>query len=396
MNRKTIYSILAIIIGRLVINVTKRFPYPFVSAIGTYFAVPAASIQNVIALSNGTGLLSPVLGTISERYGRKWVMFAMLLMMTVMSFLGAIFSEYGIFVLVMFAFGIGKIIYDPTFHAYLGDVVPFHRRARVIGFAELSWAFSLIIAAPLIGFLLDTSTMQSVFIVLGIMLGVVAIGIWVFVESDAKSKAERMTIKFVSPVTTFKIITQSPPAMFAVLFGVCLTISHEMFFINYGLWMEDSFDLVLTALGTVTIVIAIAEIIGEFIVITIADRVGAKLTSTIGMFVAAVMFAIIPFLEFSLPVALFGIFVMFIGIETAIVASIPIMTEILPDARSVMMSANMGAHSLGRVLGASVGGFVYAASGGNYLIVGLLSAVVGGMAFVVMWKFIPLNKAKLA
>ncbi len=392
MKRNLVSSIIAIILGRLVINVTKRFPYPFVSAIATNFSVPASSIQTVIALNNGTGLLSPIFGTISERYGRKPVMLAMLSMMSVMSFAGAIFSNYGVFIVVMFAFGIGKIIYDPTFQAYLGDVIPFHRRARVMGIAELSWAFSLVIAAPVVGFILDSSSLQTVFIFLGVCLILGTVAVWIFVESDVKSKNERATIKFINPIKSFQIISQHPPAVFALIFAVCLTMSHEMFFINYGLWMEESFDLVLTALGTVTIVIAIAEIIGEFIVITIADRVGAKLTSMTGMFVAAVSFAIIPSLTFSLPVALFGIFIMFIGIETAIVASLPLFTEILPDARAIMMSANMGAHSLGRVLGGIIGGFIYATTGNNFLAVGILATILGLIAFFVMLKLIPVGK----
>jgi len=395
-DRKLILSIAAIIFGRLVINITKRFPYPFVSAIATNFGVTAASIQNVIALNNATGLLSPVFGTMSERYGRKPIMLAMLAMMTIMSFLGAIFADYGVFVIVLFAFGIGKIIYDPTFQAYLGDVIPFHRRARIMGTAELSWAFSLIIAAPVVGFLLDASNLQVVFLFLGICLALGTIGIAIFVESDGKSKDERKSIKVINPITAFQVIRKHPAAVYALIFAICLTISHEMFFINYGLWMESSFDLVLTALGTVTVVIAIAEIIGEFIVITIADRVGTKLTSMLGMLVAAISFAIIPSLTFSLPVALFGIFIMFIGIETAIVASLPLFTEILPDARAIMMSANMGAHALGRVIGAFIGGFIYATTDGNFVIVGLFAGVMGIIAFFVMWRLIPVGKAKVA
>jgi len=395
-NRSLALSIAAIIFGRLVINITKRFPYPFVSAIATNFGVSAANIQNVIALNNGTGLLSPIFGTISERYGRKPVMLVMLGMMSIMSFVGAVFADYGVFVVVMFAFGIGKIIYDPTFQAYLGDVIPFHRRARVMGIAELSWAFSLVIAAPVVGFLLDAANLQAVFIFLTVCLALGTIAVAVFVESDGKSKDERKSIKVINPLTAFQVIRQHPPAVFALIFAICLTMSHEIFFINYGLWMEESFDLVLTALGTVTIVIAIAEIVGEFIVITIADRIGTKLTCISGMLVAAISFAIIPNLTFSLPVALFGIFVMFIGIETAIVASLPLLTEILPDARAIMMSANMGAHSLGRVIGAFVGGILYSSTGGNFLVVGTFASIMGLIAFFVMWRLIPVEKTKLA
>ena len=389
MSKKIIQSISAIVFARLIINITKRFPYPFVAAIGASFHVPAASIQNVIALTNGSGLLSPLLGAISEHYGRKAVMVGILAMMSLMSLVGALFADYGIFVVVMFAFGIGKIIYDPTFQAYLGDVIHFKRRARVMGIAELSWALSLVIAAPLTGFLLDASSLQAVFAFLTVALAVGAAALWLFVESDRRPEQDRQTMRLVSPLAAIRIVSRHPPALFALLFAICLTVSHEMFFINYGLWMEDSFDLALTALGAVTIVIAIAEIIGEFIVIAIADRLGPKTTSMAGMLTAAVSFSIIPSLSFSLPLAMFGIFVMFIGIETAIVASLPLFSELLPQSRSVMMSANMGAHSLGRVIGAALGGFIYAASGGSFAFIGLVAGGLGLLAFIIMRRFIP-------
>lgn len=392
MTVQIIRSILAIVFARLVINITKRFPYPFIAAIGAGFNVSAASIQNVIALTNGSGLLSPLLGTISEHYGRKTVMFGILAMMSGMSIIGALFADYGIFVVVMFSFGIGKIIYDPTFQAYLGDVIHFKRRARVMGIAELSWALSLVIAAPLTGFLLDASSLQAVFVFLAAALAAGAAALWIFVESDARPGQDHQKIRLINPLAAIRIVSKHPPAVFALLFAICLTVAHEMFFINYGLWMEDSFDLVLAALGTVTIVIAIAEIIGEFIVIAIADRLGPKTTSMSGMLAAAISFSIIPSLSFSLPLAMFGIFVMFIGIETAIVASLPMFTEILPQSRSVMMSANMGAHSLGRVIGAALGGLVYASSGGSFVFVGFIAGGLGLLAFIIMWRFIPAEK----
>ena len=173
---------------------------------------------------------------------------------------------------------------------------------------------------------------------------------------------------------------------------MCLTISHEIFYINYGLWMEDSFGLVLTALGTVTIVIAVAEVIGEFIVIAVADRFGTKTTSMTGMLIAAICLFTIPFFSFSLPLAMFVIFIMFVAIETSIVSALPLFTEILPKSRAVMMSANMGAHSLGRLVGAALGAFVYAASSGNFLLVGIIAGGLGVIAFFIMWRLIPHQK----
>jgi len=394
LSKNVIRSIFAIFFARLAINVTRRFPYPFVSPIGAAFGVSADSIQNVIGLTNGAGLFSPFFGTLSERYGKKIVMMGALLMMTGMSLLGALFADYGIFVLVMFGFSVGKIIYDPTFQAYIGDIIHFSRRARVMGIAELSWALSLVIAAPVAGFLLDVSTLQAIFVFLAILLAASALIFWLLVEpTDEPAKRKRLSV--MNPLSAIRVVSAHPPAVFALFFTVCLTASHEIFYINYGLWMEDSFELVLTALGAVTIVIAAAEVIGEFIVITIADRFGTKKTSMSGILIAAICFLIIPNLSFSLPLAMFGIFLMFICIETSIVSALPLFSEILPDARAVMMSANVGAHSLGRVAGASLGAVLYKFSDGNFMLIGLAAGGLGLLAFLVMLRLVPAQAQKM-
>ena len=384
-----IRSILAIVFARLVINASKRFAYPFVAPIGAAFGVTVDSVQNVIALTNGAGLLSPLLGTISERYGRKTVMIGCLLMMTLMALLGALLAQWGVFALVMFSLGVGKIIFDPTFQAYLGDIIPFGRRARVMGIAELSWALSLFVAAPVTGYLLDASSLQAVFLFLAVMLGLSTLALYLLVEADKRPDHHHDRIRVISPLAAIRKVSSQPPALFALLFSTGLTVAHEIFFINYGLWMKDAFDLALTALGTITIVIAIAEVIGEFIVIALADRIGAKRTAVAGMAVGAVCIVIIPHLSFSLPLAMFGIFVMFISVEASIVASLPLFTEILPDARAVMMSANMGAHSLGRVMGAALGAFLYSVSGGDFLLIGAVAGAVGLLSTLSMLVGVP-------
>ncbi len=389
MSDKVIRSIFAIVFARLAINIARRFPYPFVSAIGASFNVSADSIQSIIAITNGTGLLSPILGTISEHYGRKAVMVGTLLLMSVMSLLGALFADYGIFVLVMFGLGVGKIIYDPTFQAYLGDIIHYSRRARIMGIAELSWALSLVIAAPVAGFLLDASSLQAVFLFIAITLALATLALWRLVESDKKPDHHQDRIRIISPLAAIRTVSAHPPAIFALVFSLCLTISHEIFYINYGLWMEDAFGLVLTALGAITIVIAVAEIIGEFVVITIADRFGAKRISLYGMLLAAICFVIIPNLSFSLPLAMFGIFIMFISIEASIVSSLPLFTEILPKSRAIMMSANMGSHSLGRLAGAGLGAFIYKFTDGSFLVIGLVAGLLGFLAFFVMLRYVP-------
>ena len=54
-----------------------------------------------------------------------------------------------------------------------------------------------------------------------------------------------------------------------------------------------------------------------------------------------------------------ALFLFYISFEFTLVSSIPLMTELVPEARATLMSANITALSLGRVLGAALGLALY-------------------------------------
>jgi predicted MFS family arabinose efflux permease len=281
---------------------------------------------------------------------------------------------------VIFISGFGKAIYDPAMQAYIGEYVPYHLRARAIGTTELAWAGSLIIIAPIAGYLLEAMGIQSLFFALTIFNTIAMLVIWKFLPPDLRELDKQLSFKTIVP--RFEEINRE--IVGALLFTFFLVFANELFFINYGAWMEQSFGLVLTALGTVTIVIAVAEITGEFGVITLADRIGKAKATFIGTVGSAVGYVILPYLEVSLPLALFAIFVIFIFIEIAIVASISLFTEIAPRSRNTMMSTNISSHSLGRVLGGILGGVIYGHFG-DFTIIAWLATITAGIAAVLLW-----------
>ena len=65
----------------------------------------------------------------------------------------------------------------------------------------------------------------------------------------------------------------------------------------------------------------------------------------------------------SFPLALAAIFTIFLAFEFTIVTSFAYFTELLPGARATMMSFNLAAGSLGRMVGALLGGAVWLAGG---------------------------------
>jgi predicted MFS family arabinose efflux permease len=57
--------------------------------------------------------------------------------------------------------------------------------------------------------------------------------------------------------------------------------------------------------------------------------------------------------------ALIGLFLFYITFEYFVVSHIPLMSEVMPEARATLLSFNLTGHSLGRVIGALLAAFIY-------------------------------------
>jgi predicted MFS family arabinose efflux permease len=405
-------TVISVTLARLVVNMTRRFPYPFIGGIARQLNVPLNSVQNLMAAQGGVGLSSPLFGPFSERYGRKRVMLACLFVMAVASGLAALVPGLWVFALVMVVFGLGKAVFDPAMQAYLGDRIPYRRRGLALGVTELSWALALIIIAPVAGFLLATSAappmtaayltvaniepfpgllsrssgLQLVMLLLAVLCVAAFVLVAVFVPADRPDKDSES--KIINPVKALNVIRKDPVALGAVAYIILLTGANEIFFINYSVWMESTFDLVLAALGAVTTIIAVSEVGGEVIIIALSDRLGKKRLALVGALISGVSYFLVPALATTLDSALVGLFIMFLAVEVAIVGSIPLFTEILPDARAIMMSGITAGGAGGRLLGAVIGGALLSISG-DFVLIGAVATAAGISAFVVLLLLIP-------
>ncbi|MBC8171718.1 MAG: MFS transporter, partial [Anaerolineae bacterium] len=349
--------------------------------------VAQVNVQNIIGLQAGIGVTSPIFGLLAERYGRKRVMMGSLLMMSAAAGVGWLLPNIAVFIVMMLLFGVGKIIFDPAMGGYIGDRVPYHKRGMAFGVMELAWAGSLIIASLGVGWLLDVSTLKTVFGALSAGLLISAGIVFFGTPADHTPKTSSSSIQAINLKTGLRLVLGNRRARACLGYSLLVAIANEIIFINYGQFMESTFDLKLTALGLATTVIAAAEVSGEVLVIGAADRFGKRRLALIAAGVASVMYLILPMLTSSLPLALIGLFVMFFAVETSIVAAIPIYSEVLPEARSVMFSVTMGAGSIGRLIGSLIGGLLYGATG-SFALLGIVSMTIGLISVGLFWRFI--------
>jgi predicted MFS family arabinose efflux permease len=110
-----------------------------------------------------------------------------------------------------------------------------------------------------------------------------------------------------------------------------------------------------------TSIIGAAELLGESLTASFADRLGLKRSIIIGIILSAMCYGILPFSSQTLPRAFISLFVLFLVFEFTIVSSLSLSTELLPTSRATMMSGFFAAAGLGRVIGSLIGSHIWLA-----------------------------------
>ncbi len=345
-------------LARLFLNTGLRMVYPFLPALARGLGVELTAVYRLVTLRNFSGLLSPVFGPLAERYGRKPMLIAATLLMAGGSFIVVISPTYWALGATFVAIGIAKIIYDPAMQAYLGDRVPYKQRGRAIASTETSWAGALLIGAPAIGLAIQFLGWQAPFAWLGALSLLAAILLLRLLPRIPHAANRLLRLR-----DTGQILRQHPVVWAAAAYTMLAMGSNEIFFIVYGDWMEASFGLALSALGLASSVIGGAEIIGEISAGFLVDRFGKRPVIITTGLLNALAYFVIPFTSNSLFSALATLVLLFWFFEVTLVGGVPLLTELVPGARGVVMSMALGAGALGRTIGSLVGPLIFQRAG---------------------------------
>ena len=264
-----------------------------------------------------------------------------------------LFPIFPVFIISICIILLGSYLFIPSLQAYLGDRVSYENRARAIGIIELGWSLSFIIGMPIVGFIVSRFGWLSPFkasIYMG-LLGLAIIFIVVPAEIQRKNND--------SNGSNYKKVLKSKPAMTALLVGLTFTMANELVALFFGVWLEDSFSLKITALGAASMLIGFSEVGGESLTAIIVDKLGKTRSICIGLILNGCFALLLPVLGNSVAGALIGLFFFFLTFEFSMVSYLPLMTEVLPNARATFLGIGIAVMSIGRAVGASVAPLLY-------------------------------------
>ena len=354
-------QIIAATLFKLLLNIGRRFVYPFAPALSRGLDVPLTAITSIIATTQITSLAGLFSGPLADRVGYRFMMQAGLLLlavgMLVCGVLPLYWAVFGGLVLASF----GKILFDPALQAYIANKVHYSRRARAIGITELSWAGSTLMGIPFLGLVIEYTGLPSSFYLLA-ALGFLA---WFLAglvfPPDERKAGVQPPVKQV--LVSISQLIKIRPAAGMLAFGFWISLANDNFFVVYGAWFEKDFQVSLVFLGFSTVAIGLAELVGEFATTSFADRIGLKRSIIIGLVLAILAYLLLPVVGVNLAAAMAGIFLVFCAFEFTIVTSFSLSTELMPKARATMMAGFFAAAGLGRMIGVLTGGLLWRSGG---------------------------------
>ena len=338
---------------RIILNTMHRMIYPFLSVFARGLGVEFATLSQIVAARNFVGIFGPVFAPIADKRGRKFAMLLGIVFFTIGMTSVALYPSLLTFGLALLLALLGKYLFDPAMQAYFGDRIPYERRGTALAITEAAWGLSFIAGIPLMGYLISKYGWNAPFPLLaGLGAIMFAIIMWMIPRADHSK-----------PVTdsrqNFRAVLTNIPALAGISIAVWASAGNELVNLIFGVWLEDSFGLKIAALAGASAIIGLSEISGEGLVALTTDRLGKPRALMLGLSGNALAALLLPIVGRTEIGALVGLFLFYITFEYVMVSHIPLMTELVPEARATLLTFNLTGHSLGRMIGALLATFIY-------------------------------------
>ncbi len=341
---------------RTITSTAYRMVYPFLPVFRDALGVPLDTLTYAVgARSLVAAFLGPLFASLGDLRGRKLGMLTGMLIFALGVSVVVFWPTFPGFVIALMLATVGKVTFDPTMQAYISDRVPYSRRSVALTITEFSWSGSFILGVPLIGWVIARTNWVGPFWLLGGLIILSAIWFQWRIPPDPHQADSRPGM-----LATFRTIFLSRPALAAMVLTLFSCAANELINLTFGVWLEDSFALKLAALGGTAAILGIAELGGESLVALTTDRLGKRRAIFLGLLLNSVAVIVLPFIGSSLLGADASLFVFYISFEFFIVSSIPLISEVMPNARTTMMAGFFTSASIGRALASLFSPSLYA------------------------------------
>ena len=327
--------------------------YPFLPMLAGGLGLSTTRMGQLLGLRNLTGLLSPVFGALADRQGfRKWLRVE-LLALSAGFLLLALGPNLPVKVFGFVMSGIAALAFVPTLQGYLSHRLRYSMRARGIGIVEYGWAFAGIAGLSTAGWIIERTSWEVPFVILGIGLAVLSILYYLLPPGHPEGARPRMSDPAAGRRQQLAglVGSLSTSAWATIACTGCLSFAMFNVLIVFGDWLTQTYGLGAGDMGRVAMAMGIADLCGSVGASAYSDRIGKRRAVMAGGVLAIAAFVLLPIWGTSLVGAVGGLMLMRVALEFAIVSLLAFASEQDSHRRGQMMSmmgaANFTASALG-------------------------------------------------
>ena len=341
-----IWPLMLLTSSRAIMDTALRSLLAFLPIFARGLNVSEGQLQRIISLSYLVGLILPFFAILSEKIGRKRAILSTQLIFILGCVLGFGWTTALGFGVAYFAVSLGQGLLGPNIWAYISDIVPYHQRGRALAVVEFAWAGALLLGAPFIGWVLQEQSWNTSFLWLG-LFSLVTLCLVQFTLPALPVIPSASALNW----RDFGRLLRLRPVWGLGGFIFTLLLGNQLISITMAGWIERRFSVAILALSATAMIIGLAELLGEVGGTVWTDRIGKERLAMLMAMLAALSYLLLPLIGKTLFTAQLMMFITYFTFEMAFVAYLPIVSEVLPHARTLAMTLLGLLGLLGRFLG---------------------------------------------
>jgi predicted MFS family arabinose efflux permease len=329
--------------ARMTSNACYRFVAPFIATIARGLHVSLADIGLAIAISELSGLGSPLIGRFVDRLGARRAVATGMAAVFAGACLAAGTRGVPMLTAALVILGLGNSTFYLGVGTWIAMHVPYERRGRVTGLIEVSWAFGLLIGVSTMG-LVTAATNWRVGYLSG-AAAVAALAILVIGRIDPPVVVPRTATAM--PHGHGRLVSRGWLVLVA---GFAMTAASHSLFVTFGSWLEDEYGFTPAGISAVSFVLGAGELLATLSVARFTDVWGKRRSMAAGaalMIPASIALAV---WHHTLVIAVVMLAIAVLGFEFAVVSGISLGTGLVPGAPARGLGLLIGVDTLGRAL----------------------------------------------
>lgn len=320
-------------------------------------------------------IIAPAAGWVADRWSRRSAILAGLVIFAVAGALCALAPNLVSLIVGRALCGVGSGLFLPAAYAWVGDEVPYERRAQIMGWVVAGWAAAIVIGVPLGGFIGQLTSWREALAALAV-LAAVATALAVRLLPSGSGAARSMD----GDRPGIRVALGHPAVRVLLTVNLLDMLAFYGVYTYLGSFLRDELDVrsgVASALILLYGVgVALMSVNGRVI-----DRIGKTRATRLSLAAVTVLFAVLPWLG-PVPVLLGAILIALGTQQAAFLTSMATLaTQALPPARGAVVALMSSTTYIGVTLGAAIMGPIFAGPG--YGLVGTVCAAIALVAFAV-------------